>query len=71
MNTQPPKQRGTAQTSSRVFVGNLPFDTSEDDVKGLFAECGRVLFVRFALDADENPRGFCHVIFQVLGCLVG
>ena len=49
----------------RVFCGNLPFSASDADIKKHFAACGKILFVRFAFDADGiTPRGFCHIIFE-------
>ena len=65
INTQPPKARGQACGSCRVFVGNLPFDADEVLLKETFAPCGRVLFVRFAMDEESGkPAGFCHIIFE-------
>jgi len=46
-----------------VFVGNLPWDVSEDQMKDLFGECGEVLQVRFATGEDGGFRGFGHVQF--------
>ena len=64
INTKPPKAKGGATGSLRVFVGNLPFDATEPAVRKHFASCGRILFVRYALDHEGKPKGFCHVIFE-------
>ena len=64
INTRPPKARGQAAGSCRAFVGNLPFDADEELIKATFAQCGRILFVRFATDDSGSARGFCHVIFE-------
>ena len=48
----------------RAFVGNLPFDASESAVRAHFEGCGKILFIRFATDEADKPRGFCHVIFE-------
>ena len=57
INNRPPKPRGQASSSCRVFVGNLPFDADEDLLKRTFVSCGRVLFVRFATDEAGSARG--------------
>lgn len=46
-----------ACSSCRVFVGNLPFDADDALLKETFGACGRVLFVRFAVDEAERARG--------------
>ena len=45
-------------------MGNLPFDADDALLKQTFGGCGRVLFVRFAVDEAERARGFCHVVFE-------
>jgi len=35
-------------------VGNLPFDADDALLKQTFGGCGRVLFVRFAVDEAER-----------------
>jgi len=64
VNTKPPRAKGGATGSARVFVGNLPFDATEAAVRAHFAACGRILFVRWATGADGGTKGFCHVIFE-------
>ena len=46
----------------KLFVGNLPFSASEDDVRGLFTEFGEVQGVTIPTDRDTGkPRGFAFV----------
>ena len=46
----------------RLFVGNIPFQTSEDDLQTLFAQAGPVESVRVMRDqATGRPRGFAFV----------
>ena len=66
-NTRAPKPKSHAQGSVRVFVGNLPFDAEDGEVREIFAGVGTVLFVRFANAAEGSGRGFCHVIFREEG----
>jgi len=46
----------------RIYVGNLPFDASEEDVRQLFAAHGEVQSVSLVTDRDTGrPRGFGFV----------
>ena len=48
--------------SSRVFVGNLSYDTSRSDLEDLFGEVGQVVEVFLPADrATGRPRGFAFV----------
>ncbi|HQU16486.1 MAG: RNA-binding protein [Chromatiales bacterium 21-64-14] len=45
-----------------IYVGNLPFDTSENEVRALFAQHGVVLSVTLVTDRETGqPRGFGFV----------
>ena len=48
---------------SRVYVGNLPFNVDEEQLRLLFAEGGReVLEIKIVTDRDTGrPRGFAFV----------
>jgi RNA recognition motif-containing protein len=48
---------------TRLYVGNLPFDTDETQLRSLFAEGGRqVGEVKIVTDRDTGrPRGFAFV----------
>lgn len=46
-----------------VFVGNLPWDVTEEQMKELFASAGEISNVRFATGEDGSFRGFGHVQF--------
>ena len=48
---------------TRLYVGNLPFDASEEDLRGLFAKDGRqVSEVKIITDRDTGrARGFGFV----------
>ena len=48
--------------SKRIYVGNLPFTSTEDDVRQLFAEYGDVIDVSLPNDRETGrPRGFGFV----------
>ncbi|HEY7502362.1 MAG TPA: RNA-binding protein [Vicinamibacterales bacterium] len=46
----------------KLYVGNLPFDTSEQDLQTMFASAGTVETVNLVRDAATGrPRGFAFV----------
>lgn len=48
--------------SKKLFVGNLPFDVSEDDVRNLFTPFGTVESVTLVADRETGRlRGFGFV----------
>ena len=48
--------------SKTIYVGNLPFSASEDEVRELFAAHGEVLSVKLINDRETGrPRGFGFV----------
>ncbi len=45
-----------------IYVGNLSFEATEDELRGLFAEHGEVVKVNIITDRDTGrPRGFGFV----------
>ncbi|KAF7298315.1 MFS general substrate transporter [Mycena kentingensis (nom. inval.)] len=53
--------------SRRLFVGNLPFDATEREIRETFSPFGRILSVFVAVDATNRSRGFGHLLFSDLG----
>ena len=48
--------------STRLYVGNLSFNTTGDTVRDQFAQCGEVTDVHVVMDRDTGrPRGFAFV----------
>jgi cleavage stimulation factor subunit 2 len=48
-----------------IFVGNLAFNTTEEQLHQAFSELGRVLNVRMVTDVETGkPRGFAFVEFE-------
>jgi RNA recognition motif-containing protein len=46
----------------KLYVGNLPYDTNENDLQALFAEAGPVESVNVIRDRDTGrARGFAFV----------
>ena len=49
-------------SNNRLFVGNLPFDTTENDLHTTFAVHGTVLEANLMMDRETGrPRGFAFV----------
>jgi cold-inducible RNA-binding protein len=49
---------------SKVFVGNLSFDTTREELEGMFAEVGEITEIVVPTDRDTGrPRGFAFVTF--------
>ena len=49
---------------SKVFVGNLAFDTTREQIEALFAAVGEVTEVVLPMDRDSGrPRGFAFVTY--------
>jgi len=50
----------TAEKSARsVFVGNIPYDTSEEQLKDIFRAAGKVLSFRLVYDRESGkPKGY-------------
>ena len=45
-----------------IYVGNLPFTATEEEVRGLFAQHGKVDSVKLINDRETGrPRGFAFV----------
>jgi RNA recognition motif-containing protein len=48
--------------SKKIYVGNLPFSASDDEIRTLFAEFGTVETVNLITDRETGrPRGFGFV----------
>ena len=47
---------------TKLFIGNLDYDTTQDELQTLFAEAGDVVSVSLPTDRDTGrPRGFAFV----------
>lgn len=48
--------------STKLYVGNLPYETSESDLQTLFEAAGQVATINIVRDrATGQPRGFAFV----------
>ena len=50
---------------NKLYVGNLPFSTTEDSLRDAFGQCGTVTDVMIAVDRQTGrSRGFGFVTFS-------
>jgi RNA recognition motif-containing protein len=57
-------------SGNRLFVGNLPFRMSRDEVFDLFAQAGSVASVHLPTDRETGrPRGFGFVEMEDAGVM--
>ena len=50
----------------RIYVGSIPFDLGEDDVRQTFSICGPVKAVSMSVDSlTQKHKGFCFVEYEV------
>ena len=50
------------ELSKKLYVGNIPFNTTEDELRAVFERHGRVESVNVITDRDSGrPRGFAFV----------
>jgi cold-inducible RNA-binding protein len=51
--------------NTKLYVGNLSFDVTENDLQDVFAEHGPVQEVNLIMDkVSQRPRGFAFVTMQ-------
>ena len=50
---------------NKLYVGNLPFSSTEDSLREAFGQCGSVTDVMIALDRQTGrSRGFGFITFS-------
>ena len=48
--------------TNRLYIGNLPYRTTADELRDLFSRAGEVIDVAVPVDRESNrPRGFAFV----------
>ena len=62
LKTSRPPRNESDRRMKKIYVGNLPFTATEDEVKGLFAEHGEIQSLNLITDRETGrPRGFGFV----------
>jgi len=52
--------------SKKIYVGNLPFSSTEDGIRQMFSQYGPVVSVSLITDRETgSPRGFGFVEMEV------
>ncbi|KAF9281929.1 hypothetical protein BGZ88_011294 [Linnemannia elongata] len=52
------------EASDTLFIGNLSFNATEDDIRGAFTECGEIISVRLPTDRETGQaKGFGYIQF--------
>lgn len=63
------QQQQQQQLKHDIFVGNLAFNTTEDQLHQTFSEIGRVIKVRMVTDVETGkPRGYVLRIKSHIDC---
>jgi len=58
-------QKTKRDVTNTIFVGNLPFDVKEDELRTHFQECGGITDVRVVRDKKFNTgKGFAFITFE-------
>ena len=58
----PPQQQQQQQQKHDIFVGNLAFSTTEEQLHQAFSELGNIIKVRMVNDLETGkPRGFAFI----------
>ncbi|XXG93864.1 hypothetical protein Hte_000113 [Hypoxylon texense] len=61
---QPRGGRGPSEPTRFLYIGNIPYETSDADLNKIFRELDNVVDVRVAVDRNTGwPRGFAHADF--------
>ena len=63
-NIPPPPARSVNRNCS-VFVGNIPYEATEDELKTIFSRVGPVVSIRLMHDKDtRQPKGFGFIEYR-------
>ncbi|KAK2957702.1 putative RNA binding protein [Blattamonas nauphoetae] len=65
LNKQEPtkSRKSPKKPCFKVFVGNLPFNITKEDIETHFKPCGTITSVRILTKKDGTPRGCCFIEF--------
>merc|ERR1711937_433703 len=55
------KSKGKGNKEFEIFIGGLPFSTTEDVLRKDFAECGEIVAFRMPLNDEGNARGIAFI----------
>jgi len=55
---------GSVKESASVFVGNLPFEATQEDISALLSKAGHVVNVKIQTYSNGKPKGWGLVEFS-------
>jgi RNA recognition motif-containing protein len=59
------KKKLISESTTTVFVKNLPYTTTENEVGDFFKPCGKIQNVRFVYNSTDNTfKGFAYIDFE-------
>ncbi len=65
LKTQEEMKKLINKETKTIFVKNLPYDITEDDLGDFFSKCGKIETVRFVYNNKKNYfKGFAYVDFM-------
>ncbi|RYP81331.1 hypothetical protein DL769_002060 [Monosporascus sp. CRB-8-3] len=63
--SRPPKPTSVEEPTTSLYIGNIPYETSDAELNSIFRELENVVDVRVAIDRNTGwPRGFAHADFK-------
>ena len=61
-NTNTTEEKNDTPTIKSVFVSGIPYETTEDDIRQIFEECGIITEIKMPRYQDSGKnRGYAHV----------
>ena len=64
-NTNTTEEKNDTPTIKSVFVSGIPYETTEDDIRQIFEECGIITEIKMPRYQDSGKnRGYAHVSFK-------
>ena len=58
---QPASVESLSAASNRLFLRNLPFSATEEDIRDHFQDYGPILECHIPVDDQKRPKGFCFL----------
>eukprot|EP01121_Diplochlamys_sp_Union-15-3_P002292 TRINITY_DN119_c0_g1_i2.p1 TRINITY_DN119_c0_g1~~TRINITY_DN119_c0_g1_i2.p1 ORF type:complete len:116 (-),score=28.93 TRINITY_DN119_c0_g1_i2:125-472(-) len=55
------QEKGDDAKLVTIYVGNLPYETTQEQIEELFKDHGKIHGIRFITNQDGSSKGFCFV----------
>ncbi|RYP49722.1 hypothetical protein DL768_004591 [Monosporascus sp. mg162] len=63
--SRPAREEESREPTSSLYIGNIPYETSDAELNAIFKGLENVVDVRVAIDRNTGwPRGFAHADFK-------